>query len=59
MSHFKDIDGNFIEQFQSTGFDARLWELYLNTYLIEEQLFFDRNYNAPDFIVKNMTNKFL
>lgn len=52
MPHFKDIDGNFIEQFQSSGFDARLWELYLNTYLNEEQLFFDRNYHAPDFIVK-------
>lgn len=52
MPHFKDIDGNFIEQFQSTGFDARLWELYLNTYLIEEQLFFDREHHAPDFIVK-------
>lgn len=52
MPHFKDIDGNFIEQFQSTGFDARLWELYLNTYLAEEQLFFDREHHAPDFIVK-------
>lgn len=52
MPHFKDIDGNFIEQFQSGGFDARLWELYLNTYFNEEQLFFDREYNAPDFVVK-------
>ncbi|XTZ64998.1 glycosaminoglycan attachment protein [Aeromonas salmonicida subsp. pectinolytica] len=52
MSHFVDIDGNFVEQFQSTGFDARLWELYLNTYLNEEQLFFNRDHNAPDFIVE-------
>ncbi|MEE1982799.1 hypothetical protein [Shewanella xiamenensis] len=52
MPHFVDIDGNFIEQFQSTGFDARLWELYLNTYLNEEQLFFDREHHAPDFVVK-------
>lgn len=52
MPHFVDIDGNFVEQFQSTGFDARLWELYLNTYLVEEQLFFDREHHAPDFIVK-------
>ena len=29
MHHFADVDGNFIEQFQSTGFDSRLWELYL------------------------------
>lgn len=52
MLHFMDIDGNFIEQFQSTGFDARLWELYLNAYLIEEELFFDRDHHAPDFLVK-------
>ncbi|EQB2038624.1 TPA: glycosaminoglycan attachment protein [Yersinia enterocolitica] len=52
MPHFVDIDGNFVEQFQSTGFDARLWELYLNTYLTEEELFFDREHYAPDFIVK-------
>ncbi|HHM0809748.1 TPA: glycosaminoglycan attachment protein, partial [Klebsiella pneumoniae] len=42
MPHYTDIDGNFVEQFQSSGFDARLWELYLNTYLNEEQLFLDR-----------------
>lgn len=52
MPHFVDIDGNFIEQFQSSGFDARLWELYLNTYFNEEQLFFDREHYAPDFLVK-------
>ena len=50
--HFVDIDGNYVEQFQSTGFDARLWELYLNAYLVEEELFFDREHYAPDFIVK-------
>lgn len=57
MPHFKDIDGNFIEQFQSTGFDARLWELYLNTYLTEEQLFFNREHYAPDFIVEKYGKK--
>ena len=50
--HFKDIDGNFVEQFQTSGFDARLWELYLHAYFVEEELFFDRNQNAPDYIVK-------
>ena len=24
-----DADGNFVEQFQTTGFNARIWELYL------------------------------
>ncbi|MGH8056967.1 MAG: hypothetical protein ACREOH_06970 [Candidatus Entotheonellia bacterium] len=52
MPYFIDIDGNFVEQFQSAGFDSRLWELYLNAYLTEEQLFINREHNAPDFIVK-------
>ncbi|MCU4504413.1 hypothetical protein KTI78_14730 [Acinetobacter sp. WU_MDCI_Abxe161] len=52
MGHFMDIDGNFVEQFQSTGFDARLWELYLDTYLHEENLFLNRDYHAPDFLVE-------
>lgn len=50
--HFVDIDGNYVEQFQSTGFDARLWELYLNAYLVEEELFFNREHYAPDFLVQ-------
>lgn len=52
MPHFVDIDGNFVEQFQTSGFDSRLWELYINSYLVEEQLFIDRSKNAPDFMVK-------
>lgn len=52
MSHYIDIDGNFVEQFQTTGFDARLWELYLNSYITEEQLFTNRDYDRPDFLVK-------
>ena len=50
--HFKDIDGNFVEQFQTKGFDARLWELYIHAYLVEEEFFFDREQNAPDYIVE-------
>ena len=26
---FEDPDGNFVEQFQTTGFDARTFELFL------------------------------
>ena len=52
MPHFVDIDGNFVEQFQTSGFDARLWELYLNTYLVEEELFIDRTEEKPDFVVR-------
>jgi len=52
MPHFVEIDGNFVEQFQTSGFDARLWELCVYAYLREEELFLDRKYNAPDFVVK-------
>ncbi len=45
------MDGNFVEQFQTDGFDARLWELHLNSYLVEEQLFMDRQHDRPDFVV--------
>jgi hypothetical protein len=57
MSHFIDIDGNFVEQFQSTGFDSRLWELYLNSYFSEEQLFINREHSAPEFIGEKFGKK--
>lgn len=52
MPHFRDVDGNFVQQFQSQGFDARLWELYIFSYLTEEQLFINRKHSAPDFIIE-------
>lgn len=52
-NHMNDIDGNFIEQFQSkNGFDARLWELYLFAFLCEEQFEIVRDYDRPDFVIK-------
>ncbi len=51
MPNFVDVDGNFVQQFQTAGFEARLWELYLNTYFIEEQLFMEREKKSPDFLV--------
>lgn len=52
MPHYTDIDGNFIEQFQTTGFDQRLWELYLFNYFKEEKLEVIRDYNIPDFVLR-------
>lgn len=52
MRHYVDIDGNFVEQFQTTGFDSRLWELYLYAYLLEDGLYIDRPDPAPDFSVR-------
>ena len=50
MHYYEDVDGNFVEQFQSTGFDARFWELYLFALLTEEGFAFDRTCAAPDFL---------
>lgn len=47
---FKDKDGNFIQQFQSTGFNARLFELYMFAFLNEEQFIIDEDCSSyPDF----------
>ncbi len=52
-NHLDDIDGNFIEQFQSVnGFDARIWEIYLFASLIEMHFEILREHNRPDFLVK-------
>lgn len=32
-AEFEDPDGNFLEQFQTTGFNSRFFELYLFAYL--------------------------
>jgi hypothetical protein len=47
--YFEDRDGNFVEQFQSSGFDARIWELYLYAAFTELGYQFDRQHPAPDF----------
>ena len=51
-SEFVDRDGNFAEQFQTTGFDARTWELFLFAFLWDEtDADFDWRYASPDFLV--------
>lgn len=56
--HYKDIDGNFIEQFQSkNGFDSRIWELYLFCFFREQYFSFERAHEAPDYIVEKLTYK--
>jgi hypothetical protein len=57
MPYFEDVDGNFVEQFQSTGFDARFWELYLFALLTEGGYVFDRQYKAPDFLCRGISQE--
>ncbi|MEO8592905.1 MAG: hypothetical protein ABI759_06275 [Candidatus Solibacter sp.] len=54
MFYFSDPDGNFVEQFQSTAFYARIWELYLFAVLAEDRCTIDRTYPAPDYLLKGM-----
>lgn len=48
---FHDPDGNFVEQFQTHGFNARLYELYLFAYFSHSGFEIDRSYPQPDFLV--------
>ena len=46
---FVDVDGNYIEQFQSTGFDQRLWELFLYVLFHKMGFEIDSSKSVPDF----------
>lgn len=48
MRWYQDVDGNFIEQFQTTGFDQRIWELYLFATMIEAGYHLGREHQVPD-----------
>ena len=48
---FVDPDGNFVEQFQTFGFDSRTFELFLSTMLSNAGHEIDRNADRPDFLV--------
>jgi hypothetical protein len=58
MNWYEDVDGNFVKDFQSTGFDARLWELYLYAVFTELGYGFNREYNVPDFLCEGVPGKF-
>jgi len=46
---FVDIDGNYVKDFQTTGFNARLWELYLFAFFHEQRFHIPRDFDRPDF----------
>jgi hypothetical protein len=58
MKYYEDVDGNFIEQFQTTGFDARIWELYLFAAFTELGFLIDRTNPFPDFCCKAFDAEF-
>ncbi len=52
-----DVDGNYIKDFQTTGFDARLWELYLHVYLHNAGFKVDTTFQAPDYSISYFGEK--
>ncbi len=46
---FVDVDGNYIQQFQSTGFNQRLWELFLHVLFNKSGFEIDNSESTPDF----------
>lgn len=51
FEEFSDSDGNYLEQFQTTGFDARTFELFLFAYFTEAGFKIDRPKGRPDFVL--------
>jgi hypothetical protein len=56
--YYEDADGNFVEQFQTAGFDARIWELYLFATLTEMGYALVRQYPTPDFHCVGLPGEF-
>ncbi|MBX8574909.1 hypothetical protein [Pseudomonas cichorii] len=51
QKNFHDPDGNFVEQFQTSGFDQRTFEIFLNEMFKESGLDVNRSHDRPDFIL--------
>jgi hypothetical protein len=58
MRYFEDADGNFVQQFQTTGFDARVWELYLYATFTELGFANLPELQAPDFVLGGLSGGF-
>lgn len=48
---FDDVDGNFLQQFQTDGYEARLFELFLSAVFHHEGFRRDTSQNRPDFVL--------
>lgn len=58
MRWYEDRDGNFIEQFQTTGFDARIWELYLWATFTSLGYKVTMPNPSPDFLARGLDGTF-
>ena len=51
QKRFDDPDGNFVEQFQTSGFDSRTFEMFLFAMFEENEHTIDRSHDRPDFMI--------
>jgi len=58
MNWYDDPDGNFVQQFQTTGFDSRIWELYLFATFVEMRCAINRAGVVPDFCCTGIHGEF-
>ena len=58
MRWYPDVDGNFIEQFQTSGFNARIWELYLFATFVELGFARSEDFAVPDFLLSSPRGAF-
>jgi hypothetical protein len=58
MHWYEDLDGNYVQQFQTTGFDARIWELYLFATFVEMGFAIERIHAIPDFSCAGLLGEF-
>ena len=54
MRFYEDADGNFVEQFQTVGFDARIWELYIFATFTELGYASVSSRAVPDFLFSGL-----
>lgn len=58
MRYYEDADGNFVQQFQTAAFDARIWELYLYAAFTELGYAPASDEAVPDFIFSSPKGAF-
>lgn len=54
---YVDPDGHYIKEFQTQGFDARIWELFLYVYLYDVGFEFIHEHAAPDYHISFYGNE--
>jgi hypothetical protein len=54
---FRDLDGNYKKDFQTSGFEGRLWELFLYAAFYEEKFLIKDDHQVPDFLLQKQRHE--